>query len=291
MLHLFNLERTIGILRMKNRMPQAQRRIAGRIHGTRSGFTLVELLVVIAILAILAALLLPALASAKSTAQSTQCKSNLKQLSLALNMYVNDFHFYPQSDYIGNNWSAPLNAYLKQAPEPFTNSPPQVEVFLCPSDLRRRMRAGLWSYGYNAFGPVKDIFRISTTTKTGFGLGVHIPAPPDGTNGFSPSLATPAHETDVRVPSEMIAIADAFSGTPDKVSLVEGAWIIARTGTSFPPRNDIQFAQKRHRGRLNVTFCDGHVEPFRVHTLFFDVTDEAYKRWSRDNEAHRGVPP
>ena len=257
----------------------------------RAGFTLIELLVVIAVIAILAALLLPALASAKSAAQSIQCKSNLKQLSLALNIYVSDFHFYPQTDYIGNNWAEPLNAYLKQSPDPFTNSPPYGGVFLCPSDLRRRMRAGLWSYGYNAFGAVKDIFRISTSTKTGFGLGVHIPAPLDGTNGFSPSLATPTHETDVRVPSEMIAIADAFSGTPDKVSLVEGAWIIARTGTSFPPRNDIQFAQSRHRGRLNVTFCDGHVEPFKVHTLFFDVTDEAYKRWSRDNEAHRGVPP
>src|SRR6185503_7054650 len=204
-MHLFGQQRTIGVLRMKNRMPRAPRRIAGGIHIASAGFTLIELLVVIAVIAVLAALLLPALASAKSAAQSAKCKSNLKQLSLALNMYVSDFHFYPQTDYIGNNWAEPLNAYLKQSPDPFTNSPPYGGVFLCPSDLRRRMRAGLWSYGYNAFGAVKDIFRISSSTKTGFGLGVHIPAPLDGTNGFSPSLATPTHETDVRVPSEMIA--------------------------------------------------------------------------------------
>src|SRR2546422_9707917 len=98
-MHLFNQQRAIGVLRVKNRMPQAPRRIAKRIHLARAGFTLIELLVVIAVIAILASLLLPALSSAKSSAQSVQCMSNLKQLGLALNMYVNDFHCYPQSEY------------------------------------------------------------------------------------------------------------------------------------------------------------------------------------------------
>src|SRR2546426_10169292 len=61
----------------------------------RDGFTLVELLVVIAVIAILAALLLPALAKAKASAQSAACKSNLRQLGLALNMYVDDWGKYP----------------------------------------------------------------------------------------------------------------------------------------------------------------------------------------------------
>jgi len=85
------------------------------------GFTLIELLVVIAVIAILAALLVPALTKANASAQSAACKSNLRQLGLALNMYLNDYDKYPGNGAMygggafegiwatGMNW---LNPYL-----------------------------------------------------------------------------------------------------------------------------------------------------------------------------------
>jgi prepilin-type N-terminal cleavage/methylation domain-containing protein/prepilin-type processing-associated H-X9-DG protein len=57
----------------------------------RRGFTLIELLVVIAIIAILAAILFPVFAQAREAARKTTCISNLKQSSLAILMYTQDY--------------------------------------------------------------------------------------------------------------------------------------------------------------------------------------------------------
>jgi prepilin-type N-terminal cleavage/methylation domain-containing protein/prepilin-type processing-associated H-X9-DG protein len=61
-------------------------------HPTRRalGFTLIELLLVIAIIGILSAILLPALARAKATAQRAACEGNLRQLGLAMEIYLGD---------------------------------------------------------------------------------------------------------------------------------------------------------------------------------------------------------
>src|SRR6266536_2388726 len=54
------------------------------------GFTLIELLVVIAVIAILAAILFPVFAQARESARQTVCASNIRQLGLAIRMYITD---------------------------------------------------------------------------------------------------------------------------------------------------------------------------------------------------------
>lgn len=138
-----------------------------RSRGKRGGFTLIELLVVIAIIAILVALLLPAVQQAREAARRTHCKSNMRQIGLALHNYHDTFGIFPSGQYYclpntpcnapnfttdGWAWTASLLPYLDQAPlfngfdfsramrdahHAHLLSTP-VPVFQCPSDATRK---------------------------------------------------------------------------------------------------------------------------------------------------------
>jgi prepilin-type N-terminal cleavage/methylation domain-containing protein len=116
----------------------------------KRGFTLIELLVVIAIIAILAAILFPVFARAREKARQSSCQSNLKQLSLGVLMYMQDYDGrspFGWTTYEGNTalayrWRDAIQPYIKNT-----------QILVCPSnatdgtssygDVRRHLRAGV----------------------------------------------------------------------------------------------------------------------------------------------------
>lgn len=128
------------------------------MNTSRRGFTLVELLVVIGIIAVLLAVLLPAMQAVREAARKTTCRSNLRQIGMALLNYHSDRRKFPRfvvsrsgnpqriaDEDKGPNWLVTLLPYIEQGNLyddwdrriPANQNPgrsAEISLYKCPSD-------------------------------------------------------------------------------------------------------------------------------------------------------------
>jgi prepilin-type processing-associated H-X9-DG protein/prepilin-type N-terminal cleavage/methylation domain-containing protein len=210
----------------------------------RSAFTLVELLVVIAIIGALVALLLPAVQNARAAARRSQCKSQMRQISLATLQYC-DTHDgnFPQHWHINTTGDKSWIFTLA----PFVESVDAIRV--CPEDrwYAERMQVKASSYLINEYlsdphlvdadgNPISqsNLKQIEATSRTILlfegAEPEHLPA-----------------DLDRLRQTEHAHCADWFS------PLFEN-----RGGAMAQIRRDLQI--DRHQGTANYAFVDAHVE-------------------------------
>lgn len=265
----------------------------------RRGFSLVELLVVIGVITILIGMLMPVLVRVRIAAQSTACKSNLRQIGLAMTLRAGEHRGFVPMAGLMNDLPVPLTpAAIDDADETrylyFTDSgtkrPAPLQAALAPylgRPMRTDSRADLET-DLAADSPVKRIF---TCPAQGQGQGLpgmmvaggvpYWEAPlvvgsyayNEGVVGYlynDPDRRLRGHITKARRPTETVLLGDGLPRTEYAVPYI--AWFPSPAGLctladaadnangTGTAGTATEFDYPRHRGRMNLLYVDGHVD-------------------------------
>ena len=246
------------------------------LRRTNRSFTLIELLIVIAIIAILAAILLPALNKAREQARATECINKIKQNSLGITAYSDDFNGY-----------APVNQVISSRNHVWTRTLwragyARPMMFYCP---------GATTY-YRALDLLAEDFDHDGNNWTLgclYGMNSYFGCHGKGSNSYYylPTNAEVIYNElklfplrITRRPSETVLLADSAIGTgsvgvPDynnSYGIPQGTPALSRSKTALSLHYYLM--DSRHSGRANISFVDGHIASARNAVYQYQVTDK-----------------
>jgi prepilin-type N-terminal cleavage/methylation domain-containing protein/prepilin-type processing-associated H-X9-DG protein len=249
----------------------------------KRGFTLIELLVVIAIIAVLLAILMPAMRKIKEVARETTCKSNLRNVGLAVQMYLDDYgrkipdtqsanhHLWFENDGVTYRRPSSGDAYWGIFYKDYIKG--QTKIFGCPSFQVATNTQLIYTYSGNS--KVSDSSYV--IKHAAFGLNHHERARGRNTN-------------DIYRPSEFLYCSDHAEPRPDGGTSdcfhnndIYGAMNLTsyrRGGSRFYSyrqifRHNVRYSDDdKTGGRANILWLDGHV------TALEETTgDDVKLRW------------
>jgi len=215
----------------------------------RGGFTLIELLVVIAIILVLAALAVPVLSKATRAARDAKCVSNLRQVYIGFQGYINQFEgTFPPHKNISSKppfWFDHILPYITAK-----------EVFGCPMlhAWRWEYHQHLLGYGYNAYW---------------LGLYWHTCVPPTAAHADTGNWSRYWRNLDEVKNTTMCCLVGDTRRKPG------GSW----SSSLWWPNSHEEGVDTRHNGGGMVAFCDGHV------SRMYPADMNTDKSWDWDPES------
>ena len=207
------------------------------MNRVRSGFTLVELMVVVSVISVLITLMVPALSKTQEAAHSIKCRSNLRQMAIAAAVYVEDHNGrYPKAQEGGNiTWEisrVTVSGVDRLVPGELWEGHGTIEIQQCPS--------------YH--GPDNWVF---DSPYSGYNYNTSYIG-----HGMGEDISEPVRESQIRNPKETALFGDGgWSNGANK--FMRAPW---------PNPADVSFTDRhsgtqafRHNHTTNVAFCDGHI--------------------------------